>query len=149
MSAKKRQRLMFAILIVSVLFGLLMKPWERRNRPADASQADPASEQVAAVSARPMLAEVAYVTEWPSRDPFSRPDEKSPVGTDPITDEVSLEGPSFALQGIMTVGGQMVCVIDGVSRNVGSQIAGWKVEKIEAQGVWVSQGGERHHVPLP
>jgi hypothetical protein len=95
-----------------------------------------------------VLTEVVYVSDWPSRDPFKQSDEKSPmVATMPVA-EVSLGTPSFALQGIMTVDGQLACVIDGVTRVVGAQMSGWRVEKIEAQGVWVSQGGERHYVPM-
>ncbi len=150
MTVQKRQRLMFVILIGSVLFALVMKPWERR-RPAIAIQQPDVSEAVTPVTVASLaLADIEYTSEWPARDPFKHPEEKQqPVMNASVMEEVSFGAPSFALQGIMTVGGEMVCVIDGTTHAVGSSASGWRVEKIEAQGVWVSQGGERHYVPLP
>ena len=148
MTAQKRQKLMFAILIVSVLFGLVMKPWERRKPAVVVQQNGPVEIAVATAQEASALTEVVYVSEWPARDPFKQPDEKSTMVATMAVAEVSLGTPSFALQGIMTVDGQLACVIDGMTRVVGAQVSGWRVEKIEAQGVWVSQGGERHFVPM-
>lgn len=150
MTVQKRQRLMFAMLIGSVLFALVMKPWERR-RPAIAIQQPDVSEVEAPVAvASAVLADIEFTSEWPARDPFKQPEEKQqPVMNASVVEEVSFGAPTFALQGIMTIGGEMVCVIDGATCGVGSNASGWRVERIEAQGVWVSQGGERHYVPLP
>lgn len=151
MTDQKRRRMMFALLVLSVLFGLYMKPWERRARTAAPLQTDPTSAAVdmEAATIEPQTAAIQLVAEWPARDPFTRPGEFKNQDAAIITEEVSLGAPSFVVQGVMTVDGQMVCVIDGQVRHVGSQISGWRVDKIDAQGAWVSQGGERHFVPLP
>jgi hypothetical protein len=139
---------MFAVLIASVLFGLFMKPWERRKAdappPLEAATANAAVQTVELVNA-----EIQYATSWPARDPFTRSDEYVVVHESAETEIVSIGEPTFALQGIMTIGGQMACVIDGKTHTVGSQYSGWRLDKIDAEGVWVSQGGERHFVPLP
>ena len=140
---------MFGILIGSVLFALVMKPWERRRPVIAVPQADvPVVESVAA-AAPPVLADIEYSVEWLSRDPFAQVNDRRSVVTATVYEDVSFGPPTFALQGIMTVGGVLACVIDGSTRTVGASISGWRVEKIEARGVWVSQGGERHYVPLP
>ncbi len=149
MTAQKRQRLMFGVLIGSVLFALVMKPWERRRPVIAVAQPDaPVSDTVVAV-APPVLAAVEYTAEWPSRDPFAPADDRRSYTPTSVADGASFGPPALSLQGILTVGGELACVIDGSTRTVGENISGWRVEKIEAQGVWVSQGGERHYVPLP
>jgi hypothetical protein len=148
-TAQKRQRLMFVILIGSVLFALVMKPWERRRPVIAVPQPDtPVADTVFAV-APPVLATVEYAAEWPSRDPFAFAEDRRAYTAATVTEDATFGPPTFALQGIMTVGGELACVVDGSTRTVGESFSGWRVEKIEAQGVWVSQGGERHYVPLP
>lgn len=151
MTDQKRRRMMFALLVLSVLFGLYMKPWERRTRTAAPVQADATSTAAGTETApvEPQVASIDLMADWPARDPFTRPGELKSRDAAIIVEEVSLGTPSFVVQGVMTVDGQMVCVIDGQIRHVGSQISGWRVDKIDAQGAWVSQGGERHFVPLP
>lgn len=148
MTAQKRQRLMFAILIVSVLFGLAMKPWERRRPAIAVPQSETPVVEESVVAVVPAVVAVDYIEEWPARDPFKGASQRSVASAVATIEHVSFGTPSFALQGVMTVGAELVCVIDGASRAVGASVGGWRVEKIEAQGVWVSQGGERHYVPL-
>jgi hypothetical protein len=149
MTDQKRQRLMFALLVFSVLFGLYMKPWERRAKPTAPEQSAAATTEIAPVTAEPQPSEIAYASAWPERDPFTRSEEYRRQGVVTVAEDVSVGTPSFVVQGVMTVNGQMVCVIDGQTRAVGSHFSGWRLDKIDAQGVWVSQGGERHFVPLP
>lgn len=141
--------LMYGILLASVVFGLVMKPWQRRSLTVAVQPVETTSDEATTAAVQPKLADVVYASEWPSRDPFKQGDEKIPVTTFVSTEDVSISAPNFSLQGIMTVGGELACVIDGATRTVGSSISGWQIEKIEAQGVWVLQGGERHYVPLP
>lgn len=149
MTDQKRQRLMLALLVASVLFGLYMKPWERRSKPTAPVQSAGTETEIAPVTADLQVTAIAYASAWPANDPFTRPDEYVRQGSVTVAEDVSFGAPSFVVQGVMTVNGQMVCVIDGQSRTVGSQVSGWQLDKIDAQGVWVSQGGERHFVPLP
>lgn len=151
MSDQKRQRVMFALLVGSVLFGFYMKPWERRARTVNPipTEAPTAATEVGTVAAETHTAAVVLATDWPSRDPFTRPGEFRSQNAADVTEAVSIGAPSFVVQGVMTVDGQMVCVIDGHVCSVGSQVSGWRVDRIDAQGAWVSQGGERHFVPLP
>jgi len=143
-----RQRLMFALLIASVLFGLYMKPWQRR-KPVQPLQPETAAATVATSSVETVAADITSASDWPTRDPFTRSDEYVVVSSTAPAEAVDVGEPTFALQGIMTIGGQMACVIDGKTHTVGAQFSGWRLDKIEADGVWVSQGGERHYVPLP
>lgn len=151
MTDQKRRRMMFALLVLSVLFGLYMRPWERRVRTATPLQSDATTGAIdmEAASIEPQATAIQLVADWPARDPFTRPGEFKNHDAAITMEEVSLGTPSFVVQGVMTVDGQIVCVIDGQVRRVGSQISGWRVDKIDAQGAWVSQGGERHFVPLP
>lgn len=151
MTDQKRKRMMFALLIGSVLFGLYMKPWERRIKTVTAIQSDaaPAAVEVETAAFETQTASFELVADWPARDPFSRPGEFTSQQSVVTTEEVSPGVPPFVVQGIMTVDGQMVCVVDGQVCRIGSQVSGWRVDRIDAQGAWVSQGGERHFVPLP
>jgi hypothetical protein len=140
---------MFAILIVSVLFGLYMKPWERRAQKVSTTPDDSISSEAAKVSAPVAVADLQFVGEWPDRDPFTRDDEHIGENETATDGFVHTDEPSLVLQGTFTVDGRMACVIDGKTCVIGSEVAGWTLEKIDAQGVWVSQGGERRFVPLP
>lgn len=148
MTAQKRQRLMFVILIASIAFGLVMKPWERRKPAVVVPEPEVPAVEVATVAVTQPVVAIDYVAEWPSRNPFRQPNARVSMQTAGVIEDISFGAPTFALQGIMSVGGEMACVIDGATRSVGGVFAGWRIEKIEAQGVWVSQGGERHYVPL-
>jgi len=148
MTQQKRRPLMFAILIVSVLFGLYMKPWERRAEKVSTPD-DSISSAVAKVSAPVAVADLQFVGEWPDRDPFTRDDEHIGENETATDGFAPADDPSLVLQGIFTVDGRVACVIDGKTRAIGSEIAGWTLVKIDARGVWVSQGGERRFVPLP
>jgi hypothetical protein len=149
MTPQKRQSLMFAVLIASVLFGLYMKPWVRRDPKAISVTPETGPVEAVEASVEPALTAIEYVGEWPKRDPFRRSDEYVAVSDNQIDEAVSYGEPTFSLQGIMTIDGQKACVIDGRTCVVGGKCSGWRLEEIEAQGVWVSQGGERRFVPLP
>lgn len=149
MTDQKRQRLMFALLVGSVLFGLYMKPWERRSKPTTDEQTAATTPEISPATTEPQVTAIIYASAWPARDPFTRSEEHARQGTVSVVEDVSVSAPPFVVQGVMTVNGQMVCVIDGQTRSVGSHFSGWRLDKIDAQGVWVSQGGERHFVPLP
>lgn len=150
MTSQKRQRLMFVLLIGSVLFGLYMKPWVPPNKSeSTAPTPEIAATEVAAAGLDPLNSQITYTDEWPKRDLFTRSDEYVVVNRASDVEAVSIGEPTFALQGILTMDGQMACVIDGETYMAGSQCSGWRLDKIEAGGVWVSQGGERRFVPLP
>jgi hypothetical protein len=149
MTEKKRQRIMFAVLIVSVIFGLVMKPWERRVRVIPPPDPSSVSGELIESVAPAMTATIDAGAEWPDRNPFLSPKPVRQI--DAPTDEyfVPAGSPPLTLQGVYTVDGRMACVINGESCSIGARVQGWVVESIDEQGVWVSQGGGRHFVPLP
>lgn len=149
MTEKKRQRIMFAVLIVSVIFGLFMKPWERRVSVIPSSDTSSMTGEMTASDAPAMTAAIDAGVDWPDRNPFLSPEPIRPIDAPTDEDFALAESPPLTLQGVYTVDGQMACVINGESCSVGSHVQGWVVESIDEQGVWVSQGGGRHFVPLP
>lgn len=151
MSASRRRQLLFALLVGSVVFGLYMKPWERR-RPTVTSVADgsaPVASSAATVapSTVPVL---AAAVGWPTRDPFAQPGE-FPMRRDDrpkAAYRASLPRPSVRLQGIVSVDGTRSCVIGGEVHCVGTTVQGWMIAEIAADGIWMSQAGQRLFVPL-
>ncbi|HWO57724.1 MAG TPA: hypothetical protein VNN55_09180 [bacterium] len=151
MSASRRRQLLFALLVGSAVFGLYMKPWERR-RPTVGSVADesaPMATNVATMTPSTVPVLVADVG-WPARDPFAQPGE-FPTRRDDrpkVADRASLPRPSLRLQGIVGVDGTRSCVIGGEVHCVGTTVQGWMITEIAADGIWLSRAGQRLFVPL-
>ncbi|MBD3298562.1 MAG: hypothetical protein GF341_07910 [candidate division Zixibacteria bacterium] len=134
MSEAKRKRIVYAIFIVAVIWGLYNQPWKRPSRdtgPVKSTSPAEAQAQVAAsIAQAPMQRPrtVADAPNWTS-NPFR------PMNTNgaeavaaPEDDDVALP----MLQGTMTVGARQLCVLDGRVHRVGDQVGIWTVADIKA-----------------
>ncbi|MBI3873202.1 MAG: hypothetical protein HY304_09025 [candidate division Zixibacteria bacterium] len=148
MTEQKRQRIFIGIFIAALAFGLYMKPWERRqpgmNATADvAGGLSPvlAAAGTAANSSTSAATPVAFASEWPS-SPFEKPDRHVATGSTAIVTAAAPEASRWQLQGIMTVGGVRVCVVNGQTLKVGGAIDGWRLDRITDNAVWLLRGAE-------
>lgn len=145
MTTQKRQRVLIAIFVVAVAWGLYRQPWKSRTSSVEMTP-DPAAEtpagdgpQAVTVAAVPALEADLLKLEW-TPDPFRpAPGEEDAASAAP---EAS---PMFVpvLQGTMAVKGTMQCVLDGRVFKVGDGIGRWTVERIEPGSVIIrdSDGG--------
>lgn len=152
MNEKTRKRVVYTIFALAVLFGLYMKPWERRrsedNAPTAASveQSDVNRVTAGGSDSTPTLAVALFATEWPE-DPFAH---RGQVGGTPIVSTSSDEPnwTSFTLQGMMQLGGQAACVINGEFLKAGDRISGWTVESVSATEAILRLGSERQRLRI-
>jgi len=141
----------FGLFIVAVIFGLLMKPWERR-RPSRLveSAAQPQAEESresAPATATDERATIRFAVAWPA-DPFGRRDAVAPeTETEPGIVE-RIDEPIPRLQGIMNVDGRRVCVIDRRTLTAGETIDGWRIETVGENEVVLTRGGRRLRLDL-
>jgi hypothetical protein len=158
MDEKKRKWLVYASLVGAIIFALIMRPWEGRKRkppetvtltagaetmaqPLEIKASETNSTQ-ATDSALPTLA-----TGWP-RDPFGETPEPARMAI-ASTGGTSTELFSWNLQGIMTVDGQPVCLLNGQTLKIGSFINGWELAHIADDGVRLRRGAQTQSVALP
>jgi hypothetical protein len=131
MNEAKRKRIMYAVFIFAMLWGLYMQPWKRRQRnaPAPAPSEPVAAAVVSATVAGPAaeLALVAPGAEW-SIDPF-RPSGPREPNEPEERPSGSPKEPVF--QGMMTVRGVEVCVLDGQVCKTGDRRGPWRITRIE------------------
>jgi len=130
MNEAKRKRIMYAVFILAMLWGLYMQPWKRseRHKPGSTPTEPAAAAVQATVVAQPAsdLAIRTATTEW-TIDPFRR---TGPVDAgDPEEPQAIRNAP--VLQGTMTVRGAEVCVIDGQVCQTGDRAGSWKIVKID------------------
>jgi len=144
-TTQKRQRVLIAIFLVAVGWGLYSKPWKSRTPIVDdtpgPAEVRPAGEtlQAVAVAVIPALDADLSKLEW-TPDPFRpAPGEESEVSVAPETSPMFVP----ALQGTMAIRGTMQCVLDGRVFKVGDDIGRWTVERIEPGSVIIrdSDGG--------
>ena len=137
---KKRKRIVYAIFIVAVIWGVYNQPWKRPDRsgkgpdPAGIDASAAAQAAAAAVNTSPVSADWVAVDKW-TVDPFRPISSRAQVVTEEEP-EPSVMTPQ--LQGIMTVGSRVLCVLDGQVRRVGDQIGSWRVTAIENGTVTVA-----------
>ncbi len=133
-SETKRKRIVYAIFIVAVLWGLYNEPWKRPSRdtgPVESTSPAEAQAQVAATMApapvQPPHTE-ANAPDWTS-NPF-RPMTSNGAEVVAKPDDDDRTPP--VLQGTMTVGARQLCVLDGRVHRVGDRVGTWTVSDIKA-----------------
>ena len=146
MSESRRKKVLFAVLVVVVIFGALMKPWERPKRhiPNAASAAVPVA------AARPetaqefaSIAPIKFVSEWPD-DPF----RINGIQRTSRSSTRKSHSDNMHLQGIMTVDGVTVSVINRQSYRIGASVNGWKIIGINVAGVRLQRAKETRQLRL-
>jgi hypothetical protein len=158
MNERTRKRIVYTIFAGAVILGLIARPWERPHDDPDAAAVNPVAALVepntATLSPLPpsvvgvTLERRELATTWP-RDPFRDKDNR----VDPALAEVAAmpesAEPLLTLQGVMTVDGQRVCVINGRVGRVGTVIEGWRVQRIDESRVHLVRGQEAVDLDLP
>lgn len=153
MTESRRKQLVFGLFLVAVIFGLFMKPWERRrpDRPVESTvqpQAEESRESVAAIMAETdERAKIRFASAWPE-NPFGRRDAVAPESDQAPTIVEKDDGPVPRLQGIMNVDGRKVCVIDRRTLTVGETIDGWRIATIGENEVVLTRSGRRLRLSL-
>ena len=146
MTETKRKRIVYAVFIVAVIWGLYNQPWKRPQRTIAADPV-PAAATVASVTAEPsdgaMLSGGTAVADW-RIDPF-RPIERNdtPAYAAPVVDDHVMP----VLKGTMVVGGRRLCVLDNRVYRTGQRAGDWKVVTID-QGKVMIQGPAGQTVEL-
>lgn len=153
MIERKRKKVVFGVFILIVLFGLYMKPWEARQRripqPSLAQSTGetilPAHQTAQASAVGEDAAQIKFATRWPD-DPF----RQVAVGKtrQSIVQASEASGGSWVLQGVMTINGERVCVIDGWTYVVGTTIDNWKIIHVGQSEVGLARGGETCNLTL-
>lgn len=135
MTEKRRKQVVFAVLVLAVVWGIYNQPWKRYRSPRDshaevesnAMEAGPAPVAAAVVAAAGTSASATLpVTEW-TIDPF----RNAPAAVSSNAPKAPVEVvPVPVLQGIMTAGGEPVCIIGGKILKQGDRIGQWRVRAI-------------------
>jgi hypothetical protein len=152
MNERTRKQAVYAVFVLAVLFGLYMKPWDRHqgaiDAPADSSGDHGITTPAAAAGAdsAQVPGAAVFATEWPS-DPFAHRGQTASAGvvTAPWAEPTM---PAFTLQGMMQLGGQAACVINGEILKAGDRISGWTVESISATDAVLRLGSERQRLRI-
>jgi hypothetical protein len=130
MTEKKRKKIVYAVFVLAVLWGLYMQPWKSGQQPTipdEQTAVSPAPTAMTAVEAaiQRVVLDVPDA-DW-TIDPFrpAHPDQPVP---EPVTDD----GPrgELVLQGTLVVEGARLCVINGHRLRDGDEIDGWRVLQI-------------------
>lgn len=147
MTEAKRKRVIYAIFILAVIWGLYNQPWKGRKR---SSETQPQTEAVSETQPPTPVPNVAVQTasalpetHWPI-NPFG------PVTQQPLEETETVNEMLFGelvLQGTLTAHGKQVCVINGKVRNVGDDIGAWRVARI-ANGEVVLIGANNENLTL-
>ena len=152
MNEKTRKKVVYVIFVVAVLFGLYMKPWDRRrgegNAPTAAS-VEPLNVNPAAAGrddSTQIRGGAVFATEWPD-DPFVHRGQAGPAPVVPTSSDEPSWAP-FTLQGMMQLGGQAACVINGEILKAGDRISGWTVESVSATEAILRLGSERQRLRI-
>lgn len=135
MNEATRKRVLYAVLMAAVLWGLYMQPWKGhpRNEPGPAPSETAMPAAVEAVTAGPATEFVALTpgADW-TADPF-RP--SAPQESGDTEERPSAVRNAPVLQGTMTVRGDEVCVIDGQVCKTGDRSGSWTIVEIGHGGV--------------
>jgi hypothetical protein len=132
MSEQRRKRILIALFVAAVIWGLYNQPWNRRQTTeVDSGDATRATVTEASPSA---ITSVAATTaqgvsrlEW-RIDPFRAvPGEET---ADALVPEETNHTFVPVLQGTMAFQGAMRCVLDGRVLQIGDSIGRWRVEHV-------------------
>jgi len=149
MNEKTRKRAIYAIFVLAILFGLYMKPWDRTRGmgeiPMAPSEDQGSTGSAAASDSTQLTVAAAFASEWPA-DPFAHRGQAASVAPAAAMPEPAM--PEFTLQGMMQLGGQTACVINGVILKAGDQISGWTVESVSATDAVLRLGSERQRLRI-
>lgn len=150
MTDQKRKRIVYAVFVVAVIWGLYNQPWNRADRkiaadyvPATAAASVVPATATAANQNGVMPAPHLTVRDW-RLDPF-RTFEKTDVAPYVAPREIDHGMP--VLKGTMVIGERRLCVLDDRVYRAGQQIRDWTVVKI-GQGEVVIQGPAGQTVQL-
>lgn len=140
MNETRRKRIVYAVFVITVIWGIYNQPWKSRESdplPKDYAPADTTvvlgdrSPDSRKSAMEPNLAGL----DW-SLDPF-RPVAPGNLSIPSLQSQSNLP----ALQGTMTVGGAVRCVLDGKVFRVGEKIGVWSVERIDPGEVTLTGDG--------
>ncbi|GAB4326659.1 MAG: hypothetical protein Kow0074_21480 [Candidatus Zixiibacteriota bacterium] len=131
---RKRKRIVYAVFVLAVIWGLYNQPWkrpERNSAPVASTSSAEAAAQVAGaagVATTMRVAQTGAAPDW-SVNPFRPISTEEPDDVrEPQRDDVAPP----ELQGTMTVGTRQLCVLDGRVYRIGDQVGTWNVSRINA-----------------
>jgi len=149
MMESKRKVILGIVLGLTVILGLIVQPWKRPSHESDADSfgnepaTTPSGSDLAAATAH--TAPVSLAGDWPD-DPFRRPEERSAA---PAAGTRSARpSPGVRLQGIMVIGSERVCVLDGQTYTAQATVRGWQIERIGDDDVVMTRGESRVRLTL-
>ncbi len=152
MTEKKRKQVIFAILVLAVIWGIYNQPWKhygaspalQEKTEAASTKAAAAPVMAAAVSVQMVPSTASFATEW-TVDPFRcAPTTTTSKSSDAPPEAVAVP----VLQGIMTAGDKPVCVIGGNILKPGDKVGQWRVHAITADKVELERVTDRRHITL-
>jgi hypothetical protein len=148
MKQQKRQKILYAVFVLAVLWGLYMQPWKRRKREAPPPTPTEQKTQAAVTAAIAGTADNRMIIpvdlEWPA-NPFRPATEREPDEIDDPGSDYYPDAPM--LQGTMVVDGVEVCVLGGKVYHSGDHCDTWRIARI-AGGEVVLIGPNQERVTL-
>jgi len=151
MKESTRKKMVYALLVGAIIFGLIMKPWESsRKRRASQTNDEPPSQTTSVVAASVGSAPppTDFAMTW-SRDPFATPDEERDATVPVIHQTAVVPSGEYVLNGILVVEGEPACVLNGQAFLVGEMIEGWRVEYIGHNEVLLVRASDKKRLVLP
>jgi len=134
MTEKKRKRIVYAIFVLAVIYGLFNLPFGRQKAEYIYQEDDGYDQNEQAASAtETKIAQVDIGGEW-GNDPFARRAVQSsrPSGV----------SHNFRLTAISESNGEYGALINGKILSKGDTIEGWKLTAISRTGVTLSANGQ-------
>ncbi len=161
MNETTRKKLIFAILIGSIILAIIMRPWESgrdhrgQSDHGEQQQASELSAHAAVVTQSPGLRQgpttvaqpVEFAESWPD-NPFFDPHSAQTAAT-VAPAGASSQTEQLRLQGILSSGGQRACVINGLTYPTGGTIQNWRVVEIGDHSVMLRRGSRTLRLTLP
>ncbi|MBI5867491.1 MAG: hypothetical protein HZB43_04250 [candidate division Zixibacteria bacterium] len=152
MTDKKRKQVIFAILVLAVIWGIYNQPWKhygasralQERTEAASTAAATAPVMAAAATAQTAPSSAGFATEW-TVDPFR---STSTTATPKLPDAPREAVAVPVLQGIMTTGDKPVCVIGGNILKPGDRVGQWRVHTITSAKVELERVTDRRRVTL-
>jgi hypothetical protein len=157
MTERSRKRLMYAVLIVTVIWGLWSYPVSDSGRVSDSLHETPvASAQKLADSIlkttpskhatpSPQTGLTTFTDIGWRTDPFAGHPQPRPSGRSRSTD---MYDPGFRLSGISAIGDQRMAIINGKLAAPQSTVEGWTVARIDPQAVVLTRGDQKQTLKL-
>jgi hypothetical protein len=152
MSERRRKVIVSSIFVVALVWGICNQPWKHLGTSGSPQSggggsdttASPQAAQatVAPVGKRAQESELA--SDW-TVDPF----RSRTITATPVAPAVAAEQqPVPALQGIMLVGNEPVCVIGGQILKKGDRFGEWRVDVVAMDQVEITRLSDRRHLTL-